>query len=110
MTCRYLPILPVVLVNGAEGIGTGWSTSIPNYNPLEIVDNIRKLLKGEPMEDMMPWYRNFTGDICEIPAARNATGKSFQVSGMLQQVSTTFQCSTAAHPPLWTGVTHPPNR
>ncbi len=29
----YIPILPMVLVNGAEGIGTGWSTKIPNYNP-----------------------------------------------------------------------------
>lgn len=27
----YLPILPLLLVNGAEGIGTGWSTSVPNY-------------------------------------------------------------------------------
>jgi len=25
----YLPIIPLALVNGAEGIGTGWSTSIP---------------------------------------------------------------------------------
>ena len=43
----YCPILPMVLVNGAEGIGTGWSTKIPNYNPREIVDNIRRLLRGE---------------------------------------------------------------
>eukprot|EP00892_Ulva_mutabilis_P007081 jgi/Ulvmu1/4745/UM020_0029.1 len=81
----YLPILPTVLVNGAEGIGTGWSTSIPNYNPLEVVDNIRKMLDGEPMEDMLPWYRNFNGEIREIPAARNATGKSFQISGIVHQ-------------------------
>ena len=33
------------LVNGSEGIGTGWSTSIPCYNPLDICDNIRKKLK-----------------------------------------------------------------
>ena len=33
----YMPILPMVLVNGAEGIGTGWSTKIYNYNPREIV-------------------------------------------------------------------------
>ena len=33
----YVPILPMVLVNGAQGIGTGWSTSIPNYNPREII-------------------------------------------------------------------------
>ena len=29
----YIPILPMVLVNGADGIGTGWMTKIPNYNP-----------------------------------------------------------------------------
>ena len=30
---RYMPVIPMVLVNGAEGIGTGWSTFIPNYEP-----------------------------------------------------------------------------
>ena len=29
----YIPVIPVALVNGADGIGTGWSTSVPNYNP-----------------------------------------------------------------------------
>lgn len=29
----YVPIIPMILVNGCQGIGTGWSTSIPNYNP-----------------------------------------------------------------------------
>jgi DNA topoisomerase-2 len=33
----YIPIIPMVLVNGADGIGTGWMTKIPNYNPREIV-------------------------------------------------------------------------
>ena len=42
-----MPILPMVLVNGAEGIGTGWSTSIPNYNPRDIVANIKRLMNGE---------------------------------------------------------------
>ncbi len=36
----YVPILPMVLVNGAEGIGTGWSTSIPCFNPSDIVKNL----------------------------------------------------------------------
>ena len=33
----YMPIIPMILVNGADGIGTGWMTRIPNYNPREIV-------------------------------------------------------------------------
>lgn len=31
----------MVLINGAEGIGTGWSTSVPNYNPRDVVGNIK---------------------------------------------------------------------
>jgi hypothetical protein len=83
---RYLPILPMVLVNGAEGIGTGWSTSIPNYNPLDIVANIRKLLDDEEPVEMTPWYRFYQGEIYEVPAARNQASKSFQVSGIIAQV------------------------
>ena len=42
----YCPILPMVLVNGAEGIGTGYSTSVPNFNPREIVANLMKLMSN----------------------------------------------------------------
>ena len=53
------------LVNGSEGIGTGWSTSIPCYNPLDICDNIRKKLKNPAsnFRRMTPWFRGFTGHI-----------------------------------------------
>ncbi|KAG0150113.1 hypothetical protein CROQUDRAFT_88401 [Cronartium quercuum f. sp. fusiforme G11] len=30
----YVPNLPMVLVNGSSGIGTGWSSDKPNYNPI----------------------------------------------------------------------------
>jgi DNA topoisomerase-2 len=44
----YCPIIPMVLVNGSDGIGTGWMTKIPNYNPREIVENIKAMLRGDP--------------------------------------------------------------
>ena len=34
----YSPIIPMILVNGANGIGTGWSSSIPSFNPLDIIE------------------------------------------------------------------------
>jgi len=47
----YCPIIPMVLVNGTEGIGTGYSTFEPNYNPREIVSNLKRLINGlEPTE------------------------------------------------------------
>lgn len=61
-----MPVVPAVLVNGAEGIGTGWSTSIPNFNPRDITANLRRMLDGEQPEPMKPWYRGFTGTIEEV--------------------------------------------
>ena len=59
---RYYPIIPMVLVNGTKGIGTGWSTDIPQYNPCDIINIIEKMLKNETVEDtLVPWYRNYLG-------------------------------------------------
>ncbi|XP_050100633.1 DNA topoisomerase 2 [Anopheles aquasalis] len=57
----YLPIIPMLLVNGAEGIGTGWSTKIPNHNPRDVIANIRRMLNGEEPKVLNPWYKNFRG-------------------------------------------------
>ena len=61
----YAPILPAILVNGAEGIGTGWSTSIPCYNPLDLVQNLEARLSDpkSTFRRMAPWYKNFIGSI-----------------------------------------------
>jgi len=59
----YIPIIPMILVNGASGIGTGWATNLPNFNPREIVKNLKHMLAGEPIQDMVPWFKNFKGTI-----------------------------------------------
>lgn len=60
----YIPIIPLILVNGAIGIGTGFSTNIPCYNPLDIVGVLKKMLNDEEVEDdIIPWYRGFKGSI-----------------------------------------------
>lgn len=65
----FAPVIPMILVNGADGIGTGWSTSIPNYNPVDIVSNLKRRmgrLENCDPEDtaflpMQPWYRGWRG-------------------------------------------------
>ena len=42
----YCPILPMLLINGARGIGTGYSTFIPPCNPHKILEGLRKFLKN----------------------------------------------------------------
>ncbi|XP_011691623.1 PREDICTED: DNA topoisomerase 2 isoform X2 [Wasmannia auropunctata] len=57
----YIPVIPMVLVNGADGIGTGWMTKIPNYNPREIIENLHRMMDGADPKPMIPYYKNFKG-------------------------------------------------
>jgi DNA topoisomerase II len=59
----YYPIIPMVLVNGSNGIGTGWSSKIPSFNPLDIITNIKLLLNDKPINSLTPYYRGFKGSI-----------------------------------------------
>lgn len=64
----YLPIIPMILINGAEGIGTGFSTFIPNYNIIDIIEWFEnKLSKNEKNNKnnnkLEPYYNKFKGKI-----------------------------------------------
>lgn len=61
----YMPILPMILVNGAIGIGTGFSTNIPCFNPLDVVSVLKKIIRNEDVDhiEMIPWYKGFKGTI-----------------------------------------------
>ena len=62
----YVPIIPIILVNGCSGIGTGWSTDIPCFNPFDIIDNIKNYLSSGELLMMKPFYRGFKGKIEQI--------------------------------------------
>lgn len=59
----YVPIIPMILVNGASGIGSGYSTSVPSYNPIDIINYLQNKLKGKKNISLEPYYRNFKGTI-----------------------------------------------
>jgi DNA topoisomerase-2 len=61
----YAPVIPMLLVNGANGIGTGFSTTIPCYNPKEVLCYVRDRLMGIEDEkwDPLPSYRGFRGEV-----------------------------------------------
>ena len=64
----YVPILPFVLMNGSSGIGTGFSSSIPPYHPLDLLKYIRAKLTTPSMVDVefVPYYEGFTGSVSKI--------------------------------------------
>ena len=63
----FVPVLPNVLINGTEGIGTGFSCYVPPYNPRDIVDNVRRCLEGKDLVKMVPWFRGFKGTVTRDP-------------------------------------------
>lgn len=59
----FVPVLPMVLINGTEGIGTGFSTYVPSYNPEAVKENILLALEGKNIKPMTPWFRGFKGTV-----------------------------------------------
>jgi DNA topoisomerase II len=64
----YAPILPMILVNGCRGIGTGYSTYIPQFNPAELKSALLEWLQtGKGLErEFAPYYKGFRGTISKI--------------------------------------------
>jgi DNA topoisomerase II len=72
----YYPIIPMALVNGANGIATGYSTMIPCHNPLDIIQWLKAKLKdSDVFPKVYPWYKNYKGEI-KVYDRRKATKKS----------------------------------
>jgi len=61
----------------------GWSTSVPSYNPRDVVANIRRLMAGEEQEPMLPWWRGFKGTI------KKMGDHKYDVTGIAAKVNDT---------------------
>ena len=64
----YAPVIPMLLVNGCRGIGTGYSTFVPSFNPTDLKSAIQEWLeKGTGLDrEFSPWYQGFKGKISKI--------------------------------------------
>jgi len=79
---HYVPIIPMILVNGSKGIGTGFSTDIMCYNPLNIIDYISSSIKGVPFTEnitISPYYEGFKGDITKISESKYLIKGKYEV-------------------------------
>jgi DNA topoisomerase-2 len=80
----YAPIIPMILVNGTKGIGTGFSTDIMCYNPMEIIQYLRQKLASSDtspsVQEFMPYYEGFSGAISKI------SDNKFLIKGKYEKV------------------------
>ena len=81
----FCPILPILLINGCQGIGTGWSTQIPSFDPSDIMDYILAKLDGlEVLPVIKPYARGFEGKIEPLK-----DGRGFVSYGRVKHTSPT---------------------
>ena len=89
----YLPVIPMILVNGAEGIGTGFSTGIPGYNPKDLIRWLRNKLgdtgKGKPLAPLVPWFRGFTGSIVKYDDTTWVTSGVYHIDMKARELTIT---------------------
>ena len=79
----YAPIVPMVLINGSKGIGTGFSTDIMCYNPIEIIHYLKRTLNGtiDPVKHtFLPYYEGFKGTIEKL------TDHKFIIKGVYEKI------------------------
>ena len=94
----YVPIIPMQLVNGGQGIGTGYSTSIPNFNPSLIIQYLLNILKaGEGGEfvdavspiklELNPFYKGFTGEIIKLDDSKFVIKGKYEINGNVVRIT-----------------------
>ena len=77
----YVPTLPIILINGACGIGTGFSTDIPCFNPDDIKDRLLRLVEDEDSDiaELTPWYKGFIGTIKKVEENKWTTHGNYSI-------------------------------
>jgi DNA topoisomerase-2 len=61
----FIPVIPMILVNGTKGIGTGFSTTVAKYSPIDIINNLLAMIdkKVGEIRELKPWYQGFKGTV-----------------------------------------------
>lgn len=94
----FVPVIPLLLVNGCQGIGTGWSTNIPQHDPLDVLKYIRAKLEGKKrLPSIRPWVKGFNGNI-NVDAERD----SYITEGTLTITSKSSLSITELPVGVWT--------
>lgn len=62
----FWPVVPLILINGASAIATGFSTNVPMFSPADVKANVVRFLDGEDLLPMTPFFNGFTGNVVRV--------------------------------------------
>lgn len=77
---RFLmPILPLILINGNNGIGNGFAQDIHPRSIQDVIKEINNYLDDKPINNILPTYKGFKGKIVK-------TEKGYECYGIWKMV------------------------
>ena len=85
---HYIPIIPMILVNGSKGIGTGFSTDVAPYDPLVLIDSVLSALDNDTLclpedtPELVPYYEGFKGSVIRV---ESETQRKYLIKGVYQK-------------------------
>jgi len=92
----FIPVIPGILINGSEGIGTGFASKILPRDPKEIKEYISFALKGEKyVGKMLPYFAGFKGKVKQLEQNK------YQLKGCIHRVNTTTVKITELPPGMY---------
>jgi DNA topoisomerase-2 len=79
----YVPIIPFALINGISGIGTGFSSNIPPYNPVKLIEYLKLKLTGQSTDDIefVPYFEGFKGTVLKTAEQK------YMIKGLYEKIS-----------------------
>jgi len=80
----YIPIIPMILVNGSVAIATGWSTNIPSFNPKDVIQQVKNWIKKMEIDTITPWCNGHLNSIEKISNVR------YMSKGKLEQTKNKY--------------------
>jgi DNA topoisomerase-2 len=80
----YVPIIPLILVNGSEGIGTGFAQKILPRNPKTLIKLLQNTCehKTQIRSSILPYFEGFSGEIVKTGDA------SYDIKGKFERLNT----------------------
>lgn len=63
---HYAPVIPMLIVNGSKGIGTGFSAHWFPHHPLSVINYVRQLLTNVPVQELVPYFHGFLGTVTKM--------------------------------------------
>lgn len=79
----FIPVIPMLLINGCDGVGNGFKSSILNYEVSNVVNAIKELIKSDKVTTpLIPAIKGWTGSITK-------SDKQVVFTGILKVINTT---------------------